>query len=177
MSRVSSDDTIGQLLEAEQGQATTLIDCSRRIASVNLILNQGDQYHSSSVPEYHRQIEFTSYGFDNVSEHSLPIQQQSRMGVPFIDLASASDQTSDRTSISTPTTMSDQGSVGGTTSYFTRNITRTSFGETSCRTEEQARNSRFKGVWHPLFEGNGRARTSIRVVNHSRPDRKSVVCG
>ena len=125
------------------------------------MLHQGDESHSSSVPESHRQIEFTSDGVDTVSEHSLPSQHQSRTGLPFLYLFSASDQISDRTSISTPTTMSDQGSVGGTTSYFTRNITRTSFGETSRRTEEQARNSRFKGVRHPLFKGKGRAQTSI----------------
>ena len=89
------------------------------------MLDQGDQSHSSSVPEAHRQIEFTSDGFNNVLEHSLPIQQQSRTGVPFLNLALASYQTSDRTSISTPTTMSDQGSVRGTTSYFTRNVART----------------------------------------------------
>ena len=47
------------------------------------------------------------------------------MGVPFLNLASASDQTSNGNSISTPTTMSDQRSVKGTKSYFTRNVTRT----------------------------------------------------
>ena len=66
----------------------------------------------------------TSDGVDTVSEHSLPIQQQLRTGVPFLDLALASEQTSDGTSIYTPTTMSDKGSVGGTTFYFTRNASR-----------------------------------------------------
>ena len=125
MCRVSSDDTIDQLLESGQRQAMPLIDCYRRIASVNLVIDQGDQSHSSSVPESHRQIEFTSNRVDTASEHSLPIHQQSSTGGPFLDLTLASDQTSDGTSISTPTTMSDQGSLGGTTSYFTRNVART----------------------------------------------------
>ena len=164
MSRVSSDDTIGQLLEAEQGQATPLIDCSRQIASGNLVLDQGYQPHSSLVPEEHRQIEITSDGVDTVSEHSLPSQHQSRTGVPFLDLASASDQTSNRTLISTPTTMSDQGSVGGDDVLLYKECRKNrirSFGKTSFRTEGQARNSRFKGVWHPLFKGNGHAQTNI----------------
>ena len=88
-------------------------------------------------------------------------------GNRVIDLASASqDQTSDGTSISTPTTMSDQGSVGTTTSYFTRNFARTEsevLEKTSCRTEGQARNSWFKGVRHPLFEGNGPPRILDRA--------------
>ena len=125
MSIVLSDDTIGQLLEAEHGKATPLIDGSRRIESGNLVLDQGDQSHSSSVPKAHRQIGFTFDGVNTVSEHSLPSQHKSRTGVPFLDLASASDQTSDGTSISTPTTMHDQGSVGGTMSYFKRNVART----------------------------------------------------
>ena len=89
------------------------------------MLDQGYQSHSSLVPEEHRQIEITSDGVDTVSEHSLPSQHQSRTGVQFLNLALASDQTSDGTSISTSTTMSDQVSVGGTTSYFTRNVART----------------------------------------------------
>ena len=36
-----------------------------------------------------------------------------------------------------------------------------SSGKTSCRTEGQAQNSRFKRIRHPLFEGSGRARSSI----------------
>ena len=120
-----SDDTIVQLLESKQGQVKPLIDRSRRITSGNIVLDQGDQSQSSSVPESHRQIKFTSDGVNTVSEHSLPSQQQSRTGVLLLDLALASDQTSGRTSISIPTTMSDQGSVGGTTSYFTSNVART----------------------------------------------------
>ena len=89
------------------------------------MLDQGDQYHYSSVPESHRQIEFTSDGVDTVSKHSLPNQQRSKTGVPFLNLASASDQTSDRTSIYNPTTISDKGPVVGTTSYFKRNVART----------------------------------------------------
>ena len=116
MSRVLSDNTIGKLLEGKQGQAAPLIGRSKLITSCNLLLDQVYQSHSSSVPEAHRKIEFTSSGVDTVSEHSLPIQQQPRTGVPFLDLALASDETSDGTSISTLTTMSDQGSVGGTKS-------------------------------------------------------------
>ena len=67
MSRVSYDDTIGQPLESEQGQAMPLIDCFRQIASGNLIFDQGDQSHSSLVPEEHRKIEFTYDGVDTVS--------------------------------------------------------------------------------------------------------------
>ena len=55
MSILSHDNIIGQLLEAKQGQATPLVDHSRRIASGNLVLDQGDQSHSLSVPEAHRQ--------------------------------------------------------------------------------------------------------------------------
>ena len=125
MPRVSSDNTIGQLIEAKQVQATPLINHYRRITSGNLVLDQGDQPHSFPVPEAHRKIYFTSDGVGTVSEHSLTSQQQSRTGVPFLGLALAPDQNSDGSSISTPTTMSDQGSVGGTTSYFTRNVART----------------------------------------------------
>ena len=86
------------------------------------MLDQGDQSHSLSVPESHRKIEFTSDIVDTVSEHSLPIQQQSRTGVPFLDIASESQ---DQTSISTPTTISDQGSMGGAAAYFTSKVART----------------------------------------------------
>ena len=57
-------------------------------------------------------------------ENSLPIQQQSKTGVLFLDLALASNQTSNGNSISYPTAMSDQGLVGGTMSYFTSNVAR-----------------------------------------------------
>ena len=57
-------------------------------------------------------------------ENSLPIQQQSKTGVLFLDLALASDHTSDGNSISILNTMSDQGLVEGTMSYFTSNVAR-----------------------------------------------------
>ena len=56
MSRLLSDNTIGQLLEAEQGQSTSIIDCSARIAPGNLLIDQGDQYCYSLVLEAHSQL-------------------------------------------------------------------------------------------------------------------------
>ena len=56
MYRVSFGDTIVQLLEFEQGQATPLIDRFICIALGRFVIDQGDQYYSSSVPEAHRQI-------------------------------------------------------------------------------------------------------------------------
>ena len=165
MSRVSSDDTISQLLEAEQGQATPLINRYRRIASGNLVLDQGDQSHSLSVPESHRKIEFTSDRVDTVSEHSLPIQQKSRTGVPFLNLASESqEQNSDKPPfiIRPRCLINDQWGGRRPTLKGMLQERNPNFWQKSCRTEGQAWNYRFKGVRPPLFNGNGRAQSNIR---------------
>ena len=92
------------------------------------MLIQGDQSPSSSTAqEANRHIKFTSDGVDTESETSVPSLQESRTGVPFLDLVSAfQDQTSQGSSVSTQATMTSvQGSVGGTGTYFTRNTART----------------------------------------------------
>ena len=70
-----SDDTIGQLIiEAKLGQAKPQDDCTRRIASGNLVVNQGKYPSSTPPPEANIHLDYEYDGVDTASNPSLSTQ-------------------------------------------------------------------------------------------------------
>ena len=70
-----SYNTIGQLIvEAELGKSTPQEYRTQRIASDNLVVNQGKSPSSTPPPEANRQLDYESDGVNTASDPSLSTQ-------------------------------------------------------------------------------------------------------
>ena len=113
---ITSDNT-GRLQEAEQGKATPIGDRSRRITTVNLVLDDKDYSPSSSAPEAIMQAVNATDRVDTKTVHSLPGPQQEGSGI-ILDLASGFEAQFSKPSISS-------GNPPSSTMHFTRTKART----------------------------------------------------